>query len=80
MVVLIFLSTHDANANKGQRPRLVQSVRRMPATIEYRHDNAVNRGFRGYGHDTRPLMLVRGRDRCGKNDFQCARPERALAS
>jgi hypothetical protein len=28
----------------------------------------------GYGHDTRPLILVRGVDRCGKNDFQRGHP------
>jgi hypothetical protein len=28
----------------------------------------------GYGHDTRPLILVRGVDRCGKNDFKRGHP------
>jgi hypothetical protein len=31
----------------------------------------------GYGHDTRPLILVRGVDRCGKNDFKRGHPRAA---
>jgi hypothetical protein len=49
----------------------------MPSTSHYDHDAAVLRDKPGYGHDTRPLILVRGVDRCGKNDFKRGHPRAA---
>lgn len=80
LVLFDIFSAHSAAANKGKRERAGYALRFMPSTSHYKHDDAVNRGFRGYGHDTRPLTLVRGIDRCGQNDFQRGHPQRALAS
>jgi hypothetical protein len=42
----------------------------MPGTSVYHHSKAEVRDQPGYGHESRALMLVRGQDRTGRNDFE----------
>jgi hypothetical protein len=42
----------------------------MPATSTYHHERAEVRDQPGYGHESRALMLVRGTDRTGRNNFE----------
>jgi hypothetical protein len=77
MVLFDIYTAHGARHNLGQRPRAGFTLRFMPATSHYNHAAAVMRDAKGYGHDTRPLILVRGVDRSGKNDFERGHPVRA---
>lgn len=61
---------HGGGPNPGASPRAGYALRFMPSTSHYDHGGAVNRDAPGYAHDTRALLLVRGIDQCGKNDFQ----------
>lgn len=74
MVVFDVFTIHGGRPNQGTRPRGGYAVRFMPGTSVYRHDAAQNRDLVGYGHDTRALMLVRGQDRTGRNDFRRGHP------
>ena len=75
MVLFDIFTIHGARRNLGEQPRAGYTLRFMPSTSHYDHDAAVLRDKPGYGHDTRPLILVRGVDRCGKNDFQRGHPK-----
>jgi hypothetical protein len=46
----------------------------MPSTSHFDHEAAHDREVAGNAHHTRPLILVRGVDRCGQNDFQRGHP------
>ena len=74
MVLFDIFTIHGARHNLGEKPRAGYTLRFMPSTSHYDHDAAVLRDKPGYGHDTRPLILVRGVDRCGKNDFKRGHP------
>jgi ectoine hydroxylase-related dioxygenase (phytanoyl-CoA dioxygenase family) len=74
MVLFDIFTIHGARNNLGEQPRAGYTLRFMLSTSHYDHDAAVLRDKPGYGHDTRPLILVRGVDRCGKNDFQRGHP------
>ena len=74
MVVFDVFTVHGGHANRGTRPRGGYSLRFMPGTSHYMHDAAQNRQEVGYGHETRALMLVRGKDRTGRNDFRRGHP------
>jgi hypothetical protein len=74
MVLFDIFTIHGPRNNLGEQPRAGYTLRFMPSTSHYDHDAAVLRDKPGYGHDTRPLILVRGVDRCGKNDFQRGHP------
>lgn len=74
MVLFDIYSVHGARHNLGKQHRAGYSLRFMPATSHYNHDGAVLRDKKGYGHHTRPLILVRGVDRCGLNDFKRGHP------
>jgi hypothetical protein len=67
-------SVHGGHANRGTQPRGGYSLRFMPGTSRYIHDAAQDREQVGYGHETRALMLVRGQDRTGRNDFRRGHP------
>ena len=69
MVLFDIFTVHGGRANPTGRPRAGYALRLMPATSHFDHDAADHRGAPGYAHDTRPLLLVRGIDRCGLNDF-----------
>lgn len=70
VVIFDMFTVHGGGPNPGEAPRAGYALRFMPATSHYDHDGAENRDQPGYAHDTRPLVLVRGVDRSGKNDFQ----------
>ena len=74
MVVFDVFTVHGARANNGTQPRGGYSLRFMPGTSVFMHDAAQDREKVGYGHETRALMLVRGADRTGRNDFQRGHP------
>ncbi|WP_077002838.1 phytanoyl-CoA dioxygenase family protein [Variovorax sp. KK3] len=74
MVVFDVFTIHGGHANTGMQPRGGYSLRFMPGNSVFLHDAAHNRGEVGYGHETRALMLVRGKDRTGRNDFQRGHP------
>lgn len=61
---------HGSQPNNGARPRAGYACRYMPGTSVYRHDQVEARDQPGYGHESRALMLVRGQDRTGANDFE----------
>lgn len=67
---------HGAQTNKGTRHRAGYALRFMPSTSHYDHDAALTARRRspGAGHDTRPLILARGSDRSGRNDFSRGHP------
>jgi len=70
MMIFDVYTVHGGGPNPGNAPRAGYALRFMPATSHYDHDGAENRDQPGYAHDTRPLMLVRGVDRSGRNDFE----------
>ena len=62
---------HGSNANLSPRRRAGIAIRYMPATSHFQRDTSVPGTNAGYRVDfaTRPIFLVRGLDRTGKNDF-----------
>ena len=80
MVVFDVYAIHGGRANNGARARGGYSLRFMPGTSVFRHDAAQNRDQVGYGHETRALMLVRGQDRTGRNDFRRGHPAGSAAA
>jgi hypothetical protein len=74
MVMFDVYSVHGARPSRGGRPRAGYSLRFMPSTSHYDHDGAQDRDAPGNAHHTRPLILVRGVDRCGRNDFRRGHP------
>lgn len=69
MVLFDVYTIHGARHNLGAEPRAGYALRFMPSTSHFDHDGAFNRDEPGYAHDTRALLLVRGTDRSGMNDF-----------
>ena len=74
MVVFDVFTVHGARANNGTQARGGYSLRFMPGTSVFLHDAAQDREKVGYGHETRALMLLRGQDRTGRNDFRRGHP------
>lgn len=70
MVIFDVYTIHGSQPNNGAVPRVGYSCRYMPATSVYHHGKAEVRDQPGYGHESRALMLVRGVDRSGRNDFE----------
>lgn len=70
MVIFDVFTIHGSQPNNGTRPRAGYACRYMPGTSVYHHDRAEVRDQPGYGHESRALTLVRGRDRTGRNDFE----------
>ena len=75
MVLFDVFTIHGAGRNEGRRPRAGYALRFMPSSSVYRHDGAERREHVGNAHDTRPLILLRGRDLSGRNDFRRGHPE-----
>jgi hypothetical protein len=75
MVVFDVYTVHGARGNGGIRERGGFALRFMPSTSHYDHGGAERTDQPGGGWDTRPLFLVRGADRCGKNDFRRGHPQ-----
>ena len=63
---------HGSAPNTSAKRRAGLSIRYMPATSHFRRDLYERSAGSGYTVDfgSRPLWLVRGEDRCGRNDFQ----------
>ncbi|MGI9334703.1 MAG: phytanoyl-CoA dioxygenase family protein, partial [Gammaproteobacteria bacterium] len=63
---------HGSNPNRSGRRRAGIAIRYMPATSHFRRDLIPTSSKSGYKVDfaTRPLWLLRGSDRTGKNDFE----------
>src|ERR1041385_3494157 len=76
MVLFDVFTIHGARHNLGTLERTGFAMRYMPATSHYDHDSApdYSKNSPEFGHDTRPLMLVRGVDACGRNDFRRGHP------
>lgn len=74
MVMFDVYTIHGAAHNRGTVPRAGYALRFMPSTSHFDHDGAERRDEPGYAHDTRPLILARGVDRCGLNDFSRGHP------
>jgi ectoine hydroxylase-related dioxygenase (phytanoyl-CoA dioxygenase family) len=74
MVIFDSFTIHGSQPNRGSRRRAGYGLRFMPATSHFDHDAAVHRSEAGSAHHTRPLILVRGVDRCGLNDFSRGHP------
>lgn len=70
MVVFDVFAVHGARANNGTQARGGYSLRFMRCTSVFLHDAAQDREKVGYGHETRALMLARGEDKTGRNDFR----------
>lgn len=62
---------HGSNPNQSTRRRAGLAIRYMPATSYFDRDLFERSSASGFTVDfsTRPLWLVRGADRTGKNDF-----------
>lgn len=67
---------HGAQTNRGVRHRAGYALRFMPSSSHYDHASALTADRRspGAAHHTRPLILARGVDRCGRNDFSRGHP------
>jgi ectoine hydroxylase-related dioxygenase (phytanoyl-CoA dioxygenase family) len=76
MVLFDVFTIHGARHNLGTIERTGFAMRYMPATSHYDHDATpeYHRKNVEFGHDTRALLLVRGIDRCGRNDFRRGHP------
>jgi ectoine hydroxylase-related dioxygenase (phytanoyl-CoA dioxygenase family) len=74
MVMFDVYTVHGAAHNRGTIPRAGYALRFMPATSHFDHEGAEHRGEPGYAHDTRALVLMRGADRSGRNDFRRGHP------
>lgn len=70
LVIFDVCTIHGSQPNDGTNPRAGYACRYMPGTSVYEHDKAVVSKEPGYGHETRALMLARGTDRTGRNDFE----------
>ena len=73
---------HGSNANHSPRRRAGIAIRYMPASSLFDRGLMVRSAASGYTVDftTRPIWLLRGVDRTGRNDFSIGhRPEMAMA-
>ncbi len=70
LVFFDVFTVHGSQPNNGTKPRAGFACRYMPGTSIYHHDRVQTRDQPGYGHESRALMLVRGQDRTGRNDFE----------
>lgn len=69
-VIFDVYTIHGSQPNNGAVPRAGYACRYFPSTSVYHHGKAEVRDQPGYGHESRALMLVRGVDRSGQNDFE----------
>jgi len=62
---------HGSEANTSPHPRRAMTMRFMPTTSHFDRELAVHkaRTMNIVDHSRRPVYLVRGVDRCGKNSF-----------
>jgi ectoine hydroxylase-related dioxygenase (phytanoyl-CoA dioxygenase family) len=66
---------HGSNPNRSPHRRAGVAIRYMPATSLFARDQIKASAASGYKVDfsTRPIWLVAGQDRTGKNDFRIGR-------
>ncbi len=71
MAVFDVFMVHGSQANRSATRRAAFIMRFMPTTSHYDHDWGAELAERIRPSDigTRPLFLLRGVDRCGRNDF-----------
>lgn len=77
MVFFDAFTIHGATQNLSDRERAGCAMRFMPTTSHFDFDamDPVHaKNSPGAAHHLRPLLLVRGVDRCGKNDFERNHP------
>lgn len=76
IVIFDCYTVHGAASNTGSRRRAGYALRFMPSTSHYDHEAALtaHRRSPGAAHHTRPLILARGVDRSGRNDFARGHP------
>lgn len=74
MVVFDVYTIHGARPNSGASVRAGYSLRFMPGTSFFNHDSRADSDEPGFSHTSRPLLLVRGQDRTGRNDFRRGHP------
>ena len=74
MVIFDVYTVHGARPNSGAMPRAGYSLRFMPGTSFFDHDSNQDSDEPGFSHTTRPLILVRGKDKTARNDFQRGHP------
>ena len=62
---------HGSGPNLSERPRMGLVLRIMPASSFYNHESGKIKEDAGspHGYSNRALFLLRGEDRCGRNDF-----------
>ena len=62
---------HGSGPNLSERPRMGLVLRIMPASCFYNHESGKIKEDAGspHGYSNRALFLLRGEDRCGRNDF-----------
>ena len=77
MVIFDVYTAHGSSANASDKRRVGYAMRFMPASSHYNHHAIPIADSRGAAHHTRPLILVRGVDRSGKNDFTLGHPTAA---
>ena len=77
MVLFDVYTIHGSNPNPSGRRRIGYAMRYMPSTSHYVHAAAERTEFSSNAHNTRPLFLLRGVDRCGLNDFTIGHPAAA---
>jgi hypothetical protein len=70
LVIFDVYTIHGSQPNMATEPRAGYTCRYMPGTSVYHHGKAEIRDQPGYGHESRALMLLRGQDRTGRNDFE----------
>jgi ectoine hydroxylase-related dioxygenase (phytanoyl-CoA dioxygenase family) len=72
---------HGADANRSDRRRAGVALRYMPATSVFERNLNPTDGKSGIpvSFATRPLWLVKGVDRTGRNDFEVGHGSRAGA-
>lgn len=78
MVFFDAYTIHGANRNLSNKERAGVAMRYMPTTSHFDFDSMDKdhaKNSPGAAHHLRPLMLVRGVDRCGLNDFKRNHPK-----
>ncbi|MBM85809.1 MAG: phytanoyl-CoA dioxygenase [Rhodospirillaceae bacterium] len=80
MAVFDVFTVHGSTANPSGRRRTGLAMRYIPATCHYDHHDLPVSDSRGAAHHTRPLIQVRGTDRCGRNDFMIGHPDVMLGN
>jgi ectoine hydroxylase-related dioxygenase (phytanoyl-CoA dioxygenase family) len=66
---------HGSPANRSTKRRAGLALRYMPTTSHF--DRTIANAERGAGNADfakRPIFLVRGVDRCGKNEYRLGQP------